>query len=95
MIPRSIRRLPQRYIEADDESLAAQHDLIRYVVSFNNRLKHGKFPMQSHVAGACASEEHGVALFTRHFHRNWFASIEELRDELGRFGDVRIVRIDE
>lgn len=76
------------------EEVAREQLPRRFRLTFDNSKKHGRFPMQTHSAFGCEFPEGLIAIGTNAFGRKGFESMQEMREAMGYFGDVKIEYID-
>lgn len=66
------------------------HSMRRIIVSYNNRKKHGAFPVTHKTCEGCISSKGQVVLFSDDLAQKGYSSVQEMKDTLGEYGDVEI-----
>lgn len=70
------------------------HAMRLILVSYNNRKKHGAYPITSKTCEGCIASNGQVVLFSDETIQKGYSSVQEMQDTLGEYGDVVVDYID-
>ena len=71
------------------------HAMQRILVTYNNRKKHGAYPLQNKTCEGCIASNGQVVLFSSELNQKGYSSIQDMKDKLEEYGDVEIDYIDD
>lgn len=64
------------------------------LVTYNNRKKHGAYPITNKTCEGCVSSNGQVVLFSDELNQKGYNSVQKMKDALGEYGDVEIDYVD-
>lgn len=75
--------------------IVSKHAMRCFLVQFNNKKTHGRFPIRTYEAYGCVFPGGHVALDSDDAPRRGYESRNEMEEELGKYGDVEVQELGE